>query len=212
VSSRSQRDSGAGNSAEGSDDGRSDEDDRDRTSDAEIRKATAGTARLTAITVLLGVLIVLLSQIVTGYTLVDETDSVITNVTLFDTHGLIVALFALVAALALVFAVATGSRSAVAVVISMGIGILLVFLFIDVPDVGDTGFFDAPGVGNIDATGKTSAGFWMELVGALVILLGAAALARMDESQLRAIGPDRNGSAPASSRPSTGSRSSADSR
>ncbi len=158
------------------------------TVDAEIGNATAGTARLSAITVLLGVLITVLSQYVTGYSLLDETDSVITNVTLSETHGLITIAFAVVALLALFFAVTTGSRSAVAVLIAMAVGILLVFLFIDLPDVGETGFFDAPGVGNIDATGSASAGLWMEVVGGLVILLGAVALARLDETRLRAIG------------------------
>lgn len=157
--------------------------------EAEIGKATAGTARLSAITVLLGALITLLSQFVTGYSLLDETDAVITNVTLLDTHGLITTVFALVAVLALGVAVATGSRSAVAVLIAMGIGILLVFFVVDLPDVGETGFFNAPGVGNIDATGVASAGLWMELVGGLVIVLGGAALARLDEARLRAIGP-----------------------
>jgi hypothetical protein len=158
----------------------------------ELGKASVGNARLTAITVLLGAAVVLLSQVVTGYTLVDETDSVIANVTLFETHGIIAALFALVAALALVFAVATGSRAAVAVVIAMGIGALLVFFFIDLPDVGDKGLFNTPGAGNLDATGKASAGLWMQLVGGLVLILGGAALARLPEDQLRAIGPRLN--------------------
>ncbi|MEX0620961.1 MAG: hypothetical protein WD181_05205 [Solirubrobacterales bacterium] len=157
--------------------------------EGELMKASISTYRLTAITILLGSLIVLLSQMVTGFTLVDETDSVIANVTLFDTHGFIAALFALVAALALVFAVATGSRAAVAVVIAMGIGTVLVFLFLDLPDIGDTGLFNTPGAGNLDATGKASAGLWMELVGGLVLILGGAALARLDEPQLRSIGP-----------------------
>jgi hypothetical protein len=158
----------------------------------ELGKASVGNSRLTAITVLMGALVVLLSQIVTGYTLVDETDSVIANVTLFETHGIIAALFALVATLALVFAVATGSRAAVAVVIAMGIGTVLVFLFIDLPDVGDTGLFNTPGAGNLDATGKASAGLWMQLVGGLVLMIGGAALARLPEDQLRAIGPRLN--------------------
>jgi len=160
----------------------------------ELKKASVDTSRLTAVTVLLGALIVLLSQIVTGFTLVDETDSVIANVTLFDTHGFIAALFALIAALALVFAVASGTRAAVAVVIAMGIGVVLVFLFIDLPDIGDTGLFNTPGAGNLDATGKASNGLWMELVGGLVLILGGAALARLDESQLRAIGPKTSAS------------------
>ncbi len=159
----------------------------------ELKKASIGIDRLTAVTVLLGALIVMLSQMVTGFTLVDETDSVIANVTLFDTHGFIAALFALVAALALIFAIATGSRAVVAVVIAMGIGTVLVFLFIDLPDVGNTGLFNTPGAGNLDATGKAAAGLWMELVGGLVLILGGTALARLDESQLRSIGPKTDG-------------------
>lgn len=159
--------------------------------ETEVGKATAGTARLTATTVLLGAAIVVLSQAVTGYTLVDETDSVIANVTLFDTHGVIVAFFGLIAAAALVSTVAGGSRAAAAVVVAMGIGVVLAFLFVDLPDVGATGFFNTPGVGNLDATGKASAGLWMELVGGLVLILGGAALVRLDANQLRAIGPGR---------------------
>jgi hypothetical protein len=167
----------------------------------EVGKATAGSARLSAVTVLLGVLIALLSQFVTGYSLVDETDAVITNVTLYETHGLIVTVFAVIAALALLIAVNRGSRSAAAVVVAMGIGIVLVFLIVDLPDVGETGFFIAPGVGNIDATGQGSAGLWMELVGGLVIVLGGAALARLDESRLRAIaGPGAAGNSDDSAR------------
>jgi hypothetical protein len=71
----------------------------------------------------------------------------------------------------------------------MGIGVVLVFFFIDLPDVGDTGLFNTPGAGNLDATGKGSAGLWMELIGGIVLILGGAALARLDESQLRAIRP-----------------------
>ena len=154
---------------------------------------TASTARLAAVTVLLGCLIVLLSQVVTGFTVVDETDSVIGTVTLFEQHGIATALVALVAALALVFAVATGSRPAVIVVIGMGITVLLVFLLVDLPDVGSTGMFDTPGAGNLDATGKASAGLWMQMVGGLAIVFGAISLLRLNENQLRAIGPDRPG-------------------
>jgi hypothetical protein len=153
--------------------------------------AGASTARLAALTVLLGCVIVLLSQMVTGFTLVDETDSVIATVTLFEQHGVATALFALFAALGLIFAVATGSRPAMIAVIGMGVAILLVFLLIDLPDIGSTGMFNTPGAGNLDATGKASAGLWMQMVGGLVIVIGAVVLLRLDESQLRAIGPDR---------------------
>jgi hypothetical protein len=74
-------------------------------------------------------------------------------------------------------------------VIGMGIAVLVVFLAIDLPDVGSTGMFNTPGAGNLDSTGKASAGLWMELVGAVVIVLGGIALFRLSEDQLSAINP-----------------------
>jgi hypothetical protein len=154
--------------------------------------AATPNASLGALTVLLGCLIVLLSQFVTGYTLVDETDSVIGTTTLFETHGAATTVFALLAAGALVFAIASGSRPAVIAVIGMGIAVIVVFLAIDLPDVGSTGMFNTPGAGNLDATGRASAGLWMELVGAVVIVLGGIALFRLSEDQLSAINPRTN--------------------
>jgi hypothetical protein len=151
--------------------------------------AATSNASLGALTVLLGCLVVLLSQFVTGYTLVDETDSVIGTTTLFETHGAATTVFALLAAGALVFAIASGSRPAIIAVIGMGIAVLVVFLAIDLPDVGSTGMFNTPGAGNLDSTGKASAGLWMELVGAVVIVLGGIALFRLSEDQLSAINP-----------------------
>ncbi len=154
--------------------------------------AATSNASLGALTVLLGCLIVLLSQFVTGYTLVDETDSVIGTTTLFETHGVATTVFALLAAGALVFAITSGSRPAIIAVIGMGIAVIVVFLAIDLPDVGSTGMFNTPGAGNLDSTGKASAGLWMELVGAIVIVLGGIALYRLSEEQLRAINPGTN--------------------
>jgi hypothetical protein len=151
--------------------------------------AATSNASLGALTVLLGCLVVLLSQFVTGYTLVDETDSVIGTATLFETHGVATTIFALLAAGALAFAITTGSRPAVIGVIGMGIAVIVVFLAIDLPDVGSTGMFNTPGAGNLDATGKASAGLWMELVGAVVVVLGGIALFRLSEDQLSAINP-----------------------
>lgn len=151
--------------------------------------AATSNASLGALTVLLGCLVVLLSQFVTGYTLVDETDSVIGTATLFETHGAATTVFALLAAAALVLAVTSGSRSAIIAVIGMGVAVIVVFLAIDLPDVGSTGMFNTPGAGNLDATGRASAGLWMELVGAVVIVLGGIALYRLSEEQLSAINP-----------------------
>ncbi len=148
-----------------------------------------GAARLTAITALLGSLVVILSQVVTAYSLENELNEVVETVTLLSKHGVITAIFGLVAALAVVFTVATGNRGAAVVVIGMGLAVVLVFLIVDLPDVGETGMFNTELAGNVDVTGKAAAGLWLELTGGVILILSGIAMALMGESQLRGIGP-----------------------
>lgn len=148
-----------------------------------------GIARLTAITALIGALVVILSQVVTAYSLENELTEVVDTVNLLDKHGVITAIFALIAAVAVVFAVATGNRGAAIVVVGMGVAVVLVFLFVDLPDVGETGMFNTSIAGNIDVTGKAAAGLWLELTGGVILILTGVAMALMTESQLREIGP-----------------------
>ena len=147
------------------------------------------TGRLAAITTLLGAAVVILSQVVTAYSLENELGEVLDTVTLLSKHGVITAIIGLVAALATVFAVAAGNRSATIVVIGMGVAVILIFLFVDVPDIGSTGMFNTPTAGNLDATGKAEAGLWLELVGGVILILGGLALRALNEEQLRSIGP-----------------------
>ena len=147
------------------------------------------TGRLAAITTLLGCLIVIISQVVAAYSLENELGEILDTVTLLSKHGVVTALLGLIAAIATVFAVATGNRSATIVIIGMGVAVILVFLLVDVPDIGDTGMFNAETAGNIDATGKAEAGLWLELVGGVILILGGLALRTLNEEQLRSIGP-----------------------
>ena len=156
-----------------------------------MNQISPGVARLTAITALLGSLIVMLSQVVTGYSLENDLTEIVDTVTLLSKHGVITAIFALVAALAVVYAVAAGERLAAIVVIGMGIAVILVFLLIDLPDVGETGMFNAEIAGNIDVTGKASAGLWLELTGGVILVLAGYALSTLTPEQLKGIGPTR---------------------
>ena len=147
------------------------------------------SGRLAAITVLLGALIVIISQVVPAYSLENELGETLGTVTLLSKHGVVTAILGLAAAVTLVFAVATGSRSATIVIIGMGAAVILVFLFVDVPDIGSTGMFKTEIAGNLDATGKAEAGLWLELVGGVILVLGGMALSTLNEQQLRSIGP-----------------------
>lgn len=147
------------------------------------------SGRLAAITTLLGAAVVILSQVVTAYSLQNELGEVLDTVNLLSKHGVITAIIGLVAALATVYAVATGNRSASIVIIGMGAAVILIFLLVDVPDIGSTGMFNTPTAGNLDATGKAEAGLWLQLVGGVILILGGLALRTLNEEQLRSIGP-----------------------
>lgn len=153
------------------------------------------TGRLAAITVLLGALIVIISQVVTAYALENELGEVLETVTLLSKHGVVTAILGLVAAIAVVFAVAAGNRSATIVVIGTGVAVILIFLIVDVPDIGSTGMFNTETAGNLDATAKAEAGLWLELVGGVILVLGGLALRTLNEAQLRSIGPRITGDA-----------------
>jgi hypothetical protein len=58
-----------------------------------------------------------------------------------------------------------------------GVAALLLFLIIDLPDVNKVGTVDDPRESFIDAEATPQAGFWLELVGSLVLAACGAALA-----------------------------------
>lgn len=154
--------------------------------------------RLTIITAFLGALVLLLSQIVFAYSLNDQFGFAITRLSLLSKHGPAVAIMAAVAGLATVYlrivvarnpdATMPAARFAGIVNAGMGFAAMLVFFLIDLPDVGSTGMFDAPRVGNIDTVGVATGGLWMELVGGLILLFTGIALfvvgSRRSESAL----------------------------
>jgi hypothetical protein len=112
-----------------------------------------------------------------------------------DQHGyatLVLAIFALVLLL-----VSLGARdeqlgqvAAMAVAIC-GLIALLIFLIGDLPDVNKIGTLDDPRQSFIDAEAKPVAGFWLELIGSLVLTVCGAALATMRPGAERESGHER---------------------
>jgi hypothetical protein len=105
-----------------------------------------------------------------------------------DQHGyatLVLAAFALI--LIAVVLVAQGEplaqMAAVAIAVC-GVVALLIFLIGDLPDVNNVGTLDDPRQSFIDAEAKPVAGFWLELVGSLVLTMCGAALATLRPDQL----------------------------
>lgn len=164
-------------------------DRRDRA--AGTGSSVSSYSRLAAITALLGALVVILSQLVTAYSLDDPYGLTITNITLLDKHGAMPLILAVIAVGLLVWTILSGNRTGALLIAAIGLTIIFIFLIVDLPDIGDTGMYNAPGAGNLDATGKASTGLWLELVGGTVLALAGLALATLDSAQLKAIGPGR---------------------
>jgi hypothetical protein len=101
-----------------------------------------------------------------------------------DQHGYATLVLAVFALILLVVAMAArgdqlGQVAAVAIAVC-GVVALLIFLIGDLPKVNNVGTLDDPRQSFIDAEAKPVAGFWLELVGALVLTVCGAALATMN--------------------------------
>ena len=100
-----------------------------------------------------------------------------------DQHGYATLVLAIFALILLVIAIAArgeqlGQVAAVAIAVC-GVVALLIFLIGDLPKVNNVGTLDDPRQSFIDAEAKPVAGFWLELIGALVLTVCGAALATM---------------------------------
>jgi hypothetical protein len=102
---------------------------------------------------------------------------------------LVLAIFALVLILVALGARDEQLRQVAAMAIAVcGLIALLIFLIGDLPDVNKIGTLDDPRQSFIDAEAKPVAGFWLELVGSLVLTVCGAALATMRPGAAK--GPD----------------------
>lgn len=99
---------------------------------------------------------------------------------------LVLGLFAIVAVLVAAFA---GSKPAAVAVAVAGLMALLLFLLIDLPDAGKVGTVDDPRQSFFSAKAEPAAGFWLELIGALLLAICGSALATFSAEQLRSIAP-----------------------
>ena len=93
------------------------------------------------------------------------------------------------AVVAMVVALATGSKPAATAVAACGVIALLIFLLLDLPDANAIGTLDDPRQSFFEAEAIPQAGFWMELVGALGLALSGAALATLTSEQIEALRP-----------------------
>jgi hypothetical protein len=105
------------------------------------------------------------------------------SVTSRDQHGYALVVLAAFALIALVVALWTQSQIAYFAVAAAGVVALLIFLIGDLPDVNKIGAIDDVRESFIDAKAEPQAGFWLELVGSLVLAVCGIALATIQGSE-----------------------------
>jgi hypothetical protein len=108
-----------------------------------------------------------------------------------DQHWYAMGVLGLYAALAAAGAVAAGSKPLAVSVAVAGVVALLLFLLIDLPDAGKTGTLNSETVSFLTAKADPAGGFWIELIGALVLAVCGGALATLTPEQLTELRPRR---------------------
>lgn len=106
-----------------------------------------------------------------------------------DRHHYALLVLGLFAIGSLVIAIVAGSKPAAIAVAVAGFTALLIFLIVDLPDVDKVGTFDDPVQAFLQAKAQPEDGFWIELIGALVLTVCGGAMATLTGEQLRALRP-----------------------
>jgi hypothetical protein len=104
-----------------------------------------------------------------------------------DRHHYAPVVLAIFAIVALVIAVANGSKPAATAVAACGIIALLIFLLVDVPDAGNVGTLDDARQTFATAEAVPQAGFWLQLIGALGLAISGTALSTLTPGQLEGL-------------------------
>jgi hypothetical protein len=108
-----------------------------------------------------------------------------------DQHWLAMGVLGVFAIAATIGAVWAGSKPLAVSVAVAGVVALLLFLLIDLPDAGKTGTINSETVSFLTAKAEPGDGFWIELLGSLVLAICGAALATLSPEQLAELRPRR---------------------
>lgn len=144
------------------------------------------------------------SELMTAFEFTPEGAEPISEQENHDRHGWALAVLAVFAILSLWGVVRAGSKPAAIAVAACGGIALLMFLLLDLPDAGNIGSLEDQGTIGLTAEAVPQEGFWLELLGALGLAIGGAALATMTPEQLAALAVGRRASRRARERPTTG--------
>jgi hypothetical protein len=150
-------------------------------------RAGPGLERLLPIACLGGALLLIVSEFMTTFRFEAAGETVLKLSEGSDRHAWAMLILGVFAIVSLVIAVRNGSKPAAVAVAAAGVTAVLLFLIIDLPDAGKVGTFDDDDQTFIQAETHPEGGFWLELIGALVLAVCGAALATLSGDQLRGL-------------------------
>ena len=154
-----------------------------------IRRALT-LERMLPLAIIAGALVLIGSEFTETFRLEAAGDDVLDTFPGHERHAWTVLILGLCAIAATVISIVTGSRAAAVAVAVFGAACLLIFLLIDVPDAGRTDNYSYPGRAALEvAEAAPAAGFWLLLIGSLVVAVCGAALATLSSAQLRGLRP-----------------------
>lgn len=145
--------------------------------------------RLLPFAAIVGALLLIGSQFLDIFELRSAGEVVQATVGASDQHWYSMALLGLFAVFAVAGSIAAGSKPLAIAATAAGVVALLLFLLIDLPDAGRADSVATSAEGLVTAEAHPAGGFWVELVGALVLTMCAGALATLTPTQLRSLRP-----------------------
>jgi hypothetical protein len=145
--------------------------------------------RLLPIACLGGAALLIASQFMTMFELNDALGGTQKVVEGPDQHWYTMVILGGFAILALSGAIAAGSKPLATSVAVAGAVALLLFLLIDLPDAGKAGDIESATESLVIVEADPAGGFWLELIGALILLVCGGALSTLTSDQLAALRP-----------------------
>ena len=163
-----------------------------------VRRAVT-VERLLPLAIIGGALLLIGSEFADTFRLEAPGDTTLGLEEASDRHSWAVLVLGLCTLAAVTIAVLSGSKPAATATAVFGVAALLLFLLIDLPDAGKVGTFDSPNNPFVQTKAEPEGGFWLLLVGSLVVTICGVALATLSPDQLRSLRP---GASPTASVPS----------
>src|SRR5688572_9989297 len=135
--------------------------------------------RLLPLAIIGGALILIGSEFTDTFRLEAPGDTTLGLEEASDRHSWAILVLGLCTLAAVTLAVLNGSKPAATATAVFGVAALLLFLLIDLPDAGKVGTFDSPNNPFVQTKAEPEGGFWLLLLGSLVVAVCGIALATL---------------------------------